>query len=334
MGWCIDTLDNLCPDPRQFRGGIPKTGCFRVPPPRLVPRSSLAVRVFFRRPPTSVSSTSTVPERSSGTSLARARRIRVRAPRTRFRPISLRTALFRARRAYCVPARHYDRNAPPLHRRLLFRRNHHEEAALAGPGSGLADRMIAALHATGGSVSATFDPNEQLVLSLVSRYGAEQFTLQDVQWTGWSHRKARRLLVGRVARGPVPGSPRRVAGTLRSRYHDEGRWGGRDAKRRQLVFLFDPEICRQTRVSGLVRLEGAKPENDHRDERWTGDEQSDGHVDGQPETDPAGSKSEKGLDAESSAQGCPSTRIMKTDHPAIKCSASRLRDLPHDGQLQ
>ncbi len=127
-----------------------------------------------------------------------------------------------------------------------------------------AARLFADLHTTGGSLEAKFDRNEQLVLSLAARNRVEQFTLHDVQrWTGWPYHKARRLMLGYESRGvAVPGPARQVAGalTLLDRTTSENDEDGRDVKQRQLVFLFDAEIYRESRPTGLVWLEPDDPE--------------------------------------------------------------------------
>ncbi|MEN6517818.1 MAG: hypothetical protein ABFC38_06450 [Methanospirillum sp.] len=198
-----------------------------------------------------------------------------------------------------------------------------------------AARLFADLHTTGGSLEAKFDRNEEVVLSLAARNRVEQFTLHDLQrWTGWPYSKARRVLIGYRQRGnQYPGLLARspalsVLDTTRTEDDDDGR----DMKKRQLVFLFNPEIYRETRASGLAWLAGAEPENDHHDDRQTGDGQGDVYADVQSESVPVGLKPEKGADAEYSADDCPSTGIMKTDDTATGRSASGLRDLPHDGQ--
>ena len=118
------------------------------------------------------------------------------------------------------------------------------------------------LHSAGGSLSAKFDRNEDLVLGLAAHYGVEQFTLADVQrWTGWTYPRVRRTLVGRTARGiEYPGLlDKSPALTLVDRTVSEEDEEGRRASSRQLVFLFDSAIYREVRATGLVWLEDEPP---------------------------------------------------------------------------
>ena len=114
------------------------------------------------------------------------------------------------------------------------------------------------LHTTGGSLTAKFDRNEQLALSLASHYRAEQFCLADLQrWTGWHYQKARRLMLGYDSRGShYPGlldkSPAlSLVDQTVSEVDDEGR----DVKRRSLVFIFNEEAYRKAQFAGQVWLE-------------------------------------------------------------------------------
>ncbi|MEN6341750.1 MAG: hypothetical protein ABFC89_04235 [Methanospirillum sp.] len=121
-----------------------------------------------------------------------------------------------------------------------------------------AARLFSELHGGGGSLGDKFDRNEQLVLSLAARNGVEQFTLHDLQkWTGWPYHKARRLLLGYESRGlRYPGLlDRSPALTLLDRTTTEDDAEGRGVKQRQFVFLFDAELYRESRPSGLVWLE-------------------------------------------------------------------------------
>ncbi len=99
-------------------------------------------------------------------------------------------------------------------------------------------------------------------LSLATRNGVEQFTIRDLQqWTGWSYQKVRRVLIGRVSRvSETPGLlDKSPALSVLDRTTSEEDDEGRTATNRQFVFLFDPEVFRETRASGLVWLEPDGP---------------------------------------------------------------------------
>ncbi len=122
--------------------------------------------------------------------------------------------------------------------------------------------LFAELHTTGGSLEAKFDRNEQLVLSLAARNHVEQFTIRDLQqWTGWSYYKARRLMLGYESRGlRYPGLlDRSPSLTLLDRTTTEDDENGRGVKLRQFVFLFDAEVYRESRSTGLAWLEPDDP---------------------------------------------------------------------------
>ncbi len=114
------------------------------------------------------------------------------------------------------------------------------------------------LHTTGGSLTAKFDRNEQLALSLASHYRAEQFCLADLQrWTGWNYQKARRLMLGYDSRGShYPGLlDKSPALSLVDQTVSEVDGEGRDVKRRSLVFIFNEEAYRKAQFAGQVWLE-------------------------------------------------------------------------------
>ncbi len=114
------------------------------------------------------------------------------------------------------------------------------------------------LHTTGGSLTAKFDRNEQLALSLASHYRAEQFCLADLQRrTGWYYQKARRLILGYDSRGShYPGLlDKSPALSLVDQTVSETDGEGRDVKRRSLVFIFNEEAYRKAQFAGQVWLE-------------------------------------------------------------------------------
>ncbi len=114
------------------------------------------------------------------------------------------------------------------------------------------------LHTTGGSLTAKFDRNEQLALSLASHYRAEQFCLADLQrWTGWNYQKARRLMLGYDSRGShYPGLlDKSPALSLVDQTVSDTDDEGRDVKRRSLVFIFNEEAYRKAQYAGQVWLE-------------------------------------------------------------------------------
>ncbi len=198
-----------------------------------------------------------------------------------------------------------------------------------------AARLFADLHTTGGSLEAKFDRNENLLLDLAARNNVEQFTLRDAQrWTGWAYQKCRRTLIGYRQKGTqYPGLLDRspalsVLDTTRTEDDDDGR----DVKKRQLVFLFDPEIYRETRASGLAWLEPAGPEDDHRDDRCTGDGQGDAHADVHPGTAVEGADSETEAADPFSSEGCTSAGIMRGNHTATDRLTVGLHDPPRDVQ--
>jgi len=121
-----------------------------------------------------------------------------------------------------------------------------------------ATELFVALHTTGGSLSAKFDRNEDVVLGLAARSSVEQFTIAAVQrWTGWTYYKARRVMVGYEFRsvrfpGLLDKSP---ALSLSDQTISDVDGEGRDVKRRTLVFSFDVEVFRTSRVDGQVWLE-------------------------------------------------------------------------------
>ena len=118
------------------------------------------------------------------------------------------------------------------------------------------------LHTTGGSLTAKFDRNEDLVLGQAAHYGVGQFTIGDVQRrTGWTYQRARRTLVGRTARGvEYPGLlDKSPALSLVDQTVSEEDGEGRHASNRQHVFLFDAAIYREVRATGLVWLEDEPP---------------------------------------------------------------------------
>ena len=117
------------------------------------------------------------------------------------------------------------------------------------------------LHTTGGSLTAKFDRNEQLVLGLASHYRAEQFTLHDVQrWTGWNYHRSRRTLLGYESRGVrYPALlDKTPALSLEDQTVSTTDAEGRDVKRRALVFTFNEEAYRRAQFAGQVWLTPAE----------------------------------------------------------------------------
>lgn len=172
-------------------------------------------------------------------------------------------------------------------------------------------RLFSDLHTTGGSLETKFDRNEDLVLSLAARKGVEQFTLRDLQqWTGWQYQKGRRAMVGHVQRGiRYPGLlDRSPALTMLDRTTDAIDEEGRDVRQRQLVFLFDGEVYRESRPSGQAWLEDG-PEGDHHDDRWTGDDNGDERPDETTETNDAAAEREMEVSADDSILHVSSTGI-------------------------
>ncbi len=117
--------------------------------------------------------------------------------------------------------------------------------------------LFAALHATGGSLSAKFDRNESLVLGLAVKNGVDQFSIADVQqWTGWSYQKVRRLLIGYMNRGARhPGLlDRSPALSVTDQTVTVPTEDGRDVRRRARVFTFDVAVHRRSTTAGDVWL--------------------------------------------------------------------------------
>ncbi len=190
-----------------------------------------------------------------------------------------------------------------------------------------AARLFADLHTSGGSLDSKFDRNEEVVLSLAARNRVEQFTLHDLQrWTGWTYQKARRIMVGHVQRGiRYPGLlDRSPALTMLDQTTSENDEQGRGIKQRQLVFLFDEGVHRESRQSGLVWLD-AGPTDLHRDDRWKSDDNGDERPDGTRES--GGSGTERKTEAQSgeSIRDVPSTVIRQCrDESSLGPSADPL----------
>ena len=130
------------------------------------------------------------------------------------------------------------------------------------------------LHTAGGSLSAKVDRNEDLVLGLAAHYRVEQFTIADVQrWTGWTYHRARRVMIGYESRGVrYPGlldkSPALgLADVTISDVDSEGH----DVRRRTLVFSFDLELFRRSRIHGQVWLAPQDPGGEPDDDSSTGE---------------------------------------------------------------
>ncbi len=175
-----------------------------------------------------------------------------------------------------------------------------------------AARLFADLHTTAGSLESKFDRNEQYVLSLAARNRVEQFTVRDLQaWTGWTYRKARRLLVGHVLRGvQYPGlidkSPA-LSPIDQTTVAPDGE--GPDVRRRQLVFAFDPEVYRESCASGQV---------------WLKDE-------GSVDTITTGYRVDRGVDRPIGGASSPGSTNDPHDGPLENGSVTTPRIREHDG---
>ena len=125
--------------------------------------------------------------------------------------------------------------------------------------------LFSALHAGGGSLGSKFDRNEDLVLAEASRREAARFTTQDVQrWTGWTYQKSRRTMLGYTGRGGVryPGLiDKSPALTLIDQTAVDPEEANRDVRQRQLVFVFNEEIYRESLVRGQVWLKDGGPDD-------------------------------------------------------------------------
>ncbi len=121
-----------------------------------------------------------------------------------------------------------------------------------------AARIFCALHAGSGSLGSKFDRNEHRILAEAARREVERFTVSDVQqWTGWTYHRVRRLMMGYLGRGGTryPGLlDRSPALSLVDQTVVDPDGADRDTRQRRLVFVFDPEIYRETLTRGDVWL--------------------------------------------------------------------------------